>query len=122
MTASNSEHKPVVLTNHTGVAQNFLASRPNVINSKKAPQVNPPPSGDLVIFFKTLTGVTITITCEPNDTIERVKELYEEKEGVPPAMQRVIFAGQILEDGYTLADYKIKNEATLHQVLNLRGN
>uniref|UniRef100_A0A4W5RJZ8 Ubiquitin-like protein NEDD8 n=1 Tax=Hucho hucho TaxID=62062 RepID=A0A4W5RJZ8_9TELE len=72
-------------------------------------------------LFQTLTGKEIEIDIEPTDKVERIKERVEEKEGIPPQQQRLIYSGKQMNDEKTAADYKIQGGSVLHLVLALRG-
>jgi len=75
----------------------------------------------MLIKVKSLTGKEIEIDIEPTDKVEQIKERVEEKEGIPPPQQRLVFSGKSMNDDKTGSDYKITGGSVIHLVLALRG-
>ncbi|GAA5954099.1 hypothetical protein JCM8115_003310 [Rhodotorula mucilaginosa] len=73
------------------------------------------------IKIKTLTGKEIEMDVEPSHTTQKIKEQLEEKEGIPPPQQRLIYLGKTMPDDKTVTELKVEAGSTLHLVLTLRG-
>ncbi|KIM42095.1 hypothetical protein M413DRAFT_47127, partial [Hebeloma cylindrosporum] len=75
----------------------------------------------LQIFIKTLTGKTIVVPAKLSTTIAQIKDVVNDREGIPPKGQRLLFAGKLLQNHHSLLDYNIQDESTLHLILTLPG-
>jgi len=75
----------------------------------------------MLIKVRTLTGKEIELDIDSDYKISQIKEKVEEKEGIPPVQQRLIFGGKQMTDEKTAQEYNLSGGSTIHLVLALRG-
>lgn len=75
----------------------------------------------MIIRVKTISGRDLEIDVEPKDKVSKIKERIEEKEGISPPQQKLIFGGKQLLDEKFISDYGIEGGSVIHIVLALRG-
>eukprot|EP00475_Leptophrys_vorax_P007974 TRINITY_DN15106_c0_g1_i1.p1 TRINITY_DN15106_c0_g1~~TRINITY_DN15106_c0_g1_i1.p1 ORF type:complete len:946 (+),score=278.82 TRINITY_DN15106_c0_g1_i1:56-2893(+) len=76
---------------------------------------------DFGVCLKTLTGKAVNLTVSPNTTVEVFKAMVQDKEGIPPDQQRLVFDRKQMEDSRLLVDYGVTEGSTIHLILRLRG-
>jgi ubiquitin len=79
-------------------------------------------TSSMQIFVRNLIGKTLALRVDSSNLVDTVKDIIQQREGVPQTEQRLIFAGKQLENGRTLSQYNIQKDNTLHLVLRLRSS
>eukprot|EP01084_Bolivina_argentea_P289866 497823_1 len=97
-----------------------IESEPQIIDTNKCSQITNDPS--MTIYVKALTGKVISLDVGPNDTILNLKEQIEDKEGVPPGQQQLIFRDVKLHNASTLSHYRIQQRNVLHLITSMRSS
>ena len=77
--------------------------------------------GGFNVNIRTLSGKTIVVEVDPDETVESLKAKIRDKEGIPPEQQRLIFGAKHLDPLKAVSDYDIREDSTLNLVLRLRG-
>ena len=117
--------RPPDIPSSEGLAFHFPKFGAVQVQEPGEPQPSPSDGGEpMKIFIKTLTGTIIPLDVKRDDTVEKVMMLIEDKEGIPPDQQRLIFVGRgvrQLDQLKTLKDYNVTPGSTLHMVLRLHG-
>ena len=80
------------------------------------------PSRIIEINVKTMTGKIFKLPVHPSSSIDNLKSLIGEHEGIPPKCHRLVFAGKSLDGEKTLAEYGISNDCKIHLLLRLGGS
>jgi len=75
----------------------------------------------MMTTFIKFNAKTITLEIEPNESIENIKQLIQDKEGISPEQQKLYYAGKYLEEGYNLNDYNILKESTINLSIGIIG-
>jgi hypothetical protein len=96
------------------LSASFIAPIPLVM-------VKPAGTPHFNVYVKTLTGKTITLVISELHTVYEMKHLIQDREGIPPDQQRLVYEGQQLEDRHKITKYAISSESDVHLVLRLRG-
>ena len=119
---NSNSNRPLHSYQQTQITIHFKKLKPELLQEKnKSFSQEKKNMTTMQVFVKNLAGRSIPIDIQPSDTIEAVKQKIQDREGIPPDQQRLIYAGKPLEDTRAVSDYGITKGANLFLVLRLRG-